>query len=124
MPAPTVRECIAIGRAVGVRGADQDVLGGNTRPAGADPAAQASAAVDEVVQRIRELTERFIDAGRAAGNVSLDAYEKSLQTLVDFQERAAGASQLDWVSSIASAHAKFVQEVSAAYVSAAREMLK
>jgi hypothetical protein len=47
-----------------------------------------------------------------------------LRTLVEFQERAAGASELDWVSSIAAAHAKFVQDVSAAYVSAAREMLK
>jgi hypothetical protein len=47
-----------------------------------------------------------------------------LQTLVEFEERAAGASQLDWVASIASAHAKFVQDVSSAYVTAAREMLK
>jgi predicted RNA-binding Zn ribbon-like protein len=91
---------------------------------GADAAAGMTAASDEVVQRIRELTERFIESAKAAGNQSLDAYESSLRTLVEFQERAAGASQLDWVSSIASAHAKFVQDVSAAYVSAAREMLK
>jgi hypothetical protein len=83
-----------------------------------------TAAVDEVAQRIRDLTERFIDAARKAGNASLDTYEKSLQSLVDFEERAAGASQLDWVSNIAQAHAKFVQDVSAAYVSAAREVLK
>ena len=83
-----------------------------------------TAAVDEVAQRIRELTERFIDAARKAGNASLDTYEKSLQSLVDFEERAAGASQLDWVSNIAQAHAKFVQDVSAAYVSAAREVRK
>ena len=81
-------------------------------------------AADEVIKRIHELTERFIASAKSAGNSSLDAYEKSLQTLVEFQERAAGASQLDWVSSIAAAHAKFVQDVSAAYVSAAREMLK
>jgi hypothetical protein len=85
-----------------------------------DPSAQ----IDEVAQRIRELTERFIEAAKKAGNASLDSYEKSLQSLVDFEERAAGASQLDWVSSIAAAHAKFVQDVSAAYVSAARDMLK
>lgn len=84
---------------------------------------QAKAA-EEVVQRIRDLTERFIESAKAAGNQSLDAYEQSLRTLVEFQERAAGASQLDWVSNIAAAHAKFVQDVSAAYVSAAREMLK
>jgi hypothetical protein len=91
---------------------------------GGDAAAQMSAATDDAVQRIRDLTERFIDAAKTAGNQSLDAYEQSLRTLVEFEERAAGASQLDWVSSIAAAHAKFVQDVSAAYVSAAREMLK
>jgi len=95
-----------------------------TESSGATPGADPAAAVEQAVTRIRELTERFISAARSAGNVSLDAYEKSLQNLVDFQERAAGASQLDWVSSIAAAHAKFVQEVSSAYVSAAREMLK
>jgi hypothetical protein len=89
-----------------------------------DAAAQMSAASDEAVQRIRDLTERFIDAAKKAGNQSLDAYEQSLRNLVEFEERAAGASQLDWVSSIAAAHAKFVQDVSSAYVSAAREMLK
>lgn len=91
---------------------------------GADAAAGMTAAADETVQRIRELTERFIESAKSAGNQSLDAYEKSLRNLVEFQERAAGATQLDWVSSIAAAHAKFVQDVSAAYVSAAREMLK
>jgi hypothetical protein len=87
---------------------------------GPDP----TAASEEAVQRIRELNERFIDSAKAAGNQTLDAYEKALQSLVEFQEKAAGATQLDWVSSIAQAHAKFIQEVSNAYVSAAREMLK
>jgi len=91
---------------------------------GADAAAGMTAATDEAVQRIRELTEQFIEAAKSAGNQSLSAYEESLRTLVDFEERAAGASQLDWVSNIATAHAKFVQDVSAAYVSAARNMLK
>jgi len=90
----------------------------------ADMGAKLTAANEEAVQRIRELTERFIEAARAAGNQSLDAYEQSLRSLVEFEERTAGASQLDWVSSIAAAHAKFVQDVSAAYVSAARNMLK
>jgi hypothetical protein len=89
-----------------------------------DMGANATAATEEVSRRIRELTEQFIESAKKAGNSSLDAYEKSLRNLVEFQERAAGASQLDWVSSIASAHAKFVQDVSSAYVTAAREMLK
>jgi hypothetical protein len=92
---------------------------------GADAAAGVTAATEDAIKQIRDLTERFIESARAAGNQSLDAYEQSLRTLVEFQEKAtAGSSQLDWVSTIASAHAKFVQDVSAAYVSAAREMLK
>ena len=85
---------------------------------------QASAMAEETAQRIRELTERFIESAKAAGNASLDAYEQSLRGLFEFQERAANASQLDWVSSIATAHAKFVSDVSNAYVSAAREMMR
>jgi predicted RNA-binding Zn ribbon-like protein len=88
------------------------------------PTTDPSATVEQSAQRIRELTEQFIDAAKNGGNAALDAYENALQSLVDFQNRAAGASQLDWVSSIAQAHAKFVQDVSAAYVSAARDMLK
>ena len=91
---------------------------------GADGVAGMAAASDETVQRIRELTERFMESARSAGNQTLDAYEQSLRTLVEFQEKAAGASHLDWVSSIATAQAKFLQDVSSAYISAARTMLK
>ncbi len=85
----------------------------------ADPAA-----VDEAVTRIRELYERLIESSKAAGLVTLDAYEKALQSLVDFEEKVGSASQLDWVSAVATTHAKFVQDVSGAYISAARELLK
>src|SRR5213080_2391627 len=96
--------------------------------AASEAATSAADASEAAVQRIRELTERFIEAAKKAGNVSLYAYERSLQTLVEFEERAggalleldqglqralvgveghvAGASQLDWVATIAAAHAK------------------
>jgi len=90
----------------------------------ADATAATQAATEETVQRIRELTERFIESAKAAGNASLDAYEKALQNIVEFQEKAAGATQLDWVSTMASSYAKFMSDISNAYVSAAREMLK
>jgi len=84
----------------------------------------ATAATEQAAQRIRDLTDQFIEAAKKGGNASLDAYEKSLQNLVDFQRRAAEASHLDWVTTITEANARFVQDVSAAYVSAAREILK
>lgn len=45
--------------------------------------------------------------------------------MVDFQERVArGGNQLDWISALASAHTKFVEDISAAYVKAARDSVK
>jgi hypothetical protein len=83
-----------------------------------------AAMTEDAAQRIRALTEQFLDASKKGGNATLDAYERSLQNLVEFQQQAAGASQIDWVNTVAQAHAKFIQDVSAAYVSAARDMLK
>jgi hypothetical protein len=82
-----------------------------------------TAAFEDAVTRIRALNERLIDSSKAAGITSLDAYEKALKSLVDFEQKVAGASQLEWVSALASTYASFVQDVSAAYTKAARELL-
>jgi hypothetical protein len=95
-----------------------------TTPTPMPDANAATAAYEQTAERVRALTEQFIEGAKRAGNYSLDIYVKSLENLVEFEQRAAGASQLDWVNSITQAHAKFMQDVSAAYVSAARDMLK
>ena len=78
---------------------------------------------EEAATRIRELNERLLESSKAAGTTTLDAYEKALTTLVDFEEKAAGATQLEWVTALAQTHAAFVRDVSAAYTKAARELL-
>lgn len=88
------------------------------------PQIDPAAAAEQSVQHIRDLTEQLIDASKKGGHAALDAYEKALANMVEFEKQAAGASQLDWVTNVAEAHAKFVQDVSAAYVSAARNMIK
>lgn len=93
-----------------------------------NPAADAAAAFtpdfEAAAARVRDLNEKMIEAAKKSGNLSLDAYEKTLQGLVDFEEKAAGASQLDFVNALAKAHASFVTEVSTAFTTAARDALK
>jgi hypothetical protein len=79
--------------------------------------------VEATVARIRELNERAIEAARAAGTSSLDAYEKALQSFVSVEERMANATQLEWVKAIVGAQAEFVQNISGTYLNAARDML-
>ena len=79
---------------------------------------------EEATKRIRDLNERLIESSKSAGKVALDAYEKALQSLVDFEDKAASDSQLEWVSALATTHAKFVAEMSSSYTEAARQLLK
>jgi hypothetical protein len=78
---------------------------------------------EEAAARVRELNERILESMKGTGLTSLDAYEKALKSLVDFEQKVAGASQLEWVSALASTHASFLQDVSAAYTKAARDVL-
>jgi hypothetical protein len=92
--------------------------------AGTPTAASDLPSVEEATQRIRDLNERLIESSKSAGLVALDAYEKALQSLVDFEQKVASASQLDWVSALATTHAKFIADVTTSYTEAARDLLK
>jgi hypothetical protein len=83
-----------------------------------------AATIEETTKRIKEMNERMIESSKSAGRVALDAYEKALQSMLDFQEKVTNANQLDWVSALAATHAQFIQDVSAAYIKATRETLK
>jgi len=87
-------------------------------------AGQLQENVEAAMARIRELNERAMQAARVAGEASLDAYEKAMQSFVSVEERLAGATQLDWVKAVVGAQAEFVQNISGAYVNAARDALK
>lgn len=79
---------------------------------------------EAAAERVRSLNEQLIEASKESGSVTLDAYEKTLQAMLEFEKKAADASQLDWVSTFTNAHIKFVTEVSAAYTKTARDLLK
>ena len=88
-----------------------------------DATHQATAAAEDQLKRIRDMNEQIIQSSRSAGLASLDAYENALENLLHLQEQTAGASQIEWVNALAHAHARYVQDVTKAYTSAAREML-
>lgn len=80
--------------------------------------------VEAAAERIRDLNERIIDSTKKAGGVYLDTYEKSLKSIADFQETVAGATGVEWVSTVAHSQANFTRSIAEAYTSAAREVLK
>src|SRR3954465_1044276 len=67
----------------------------------------ANDATDAAADRIRHLNERIIPSSKKAGNTYLDIYEKTLNSIADYQEKVGDQSQVDWVSTIANAQANF-----------------
>jgi hypothetical protein len=78
----------------------------------------------DVSERYRVFNEKLIESGKKTGNAVLDGYEKAIATYVDFRQQIAEATQLDWVTTVVKAQNEFVNEVNAAYISAARDVLK
>ena len=87
-------------------------------------AGQATEQAEAAAQRIRELNEQVLEFGKKAALNFLDAYESTLQTFADYQDRVADSSQVEWVSSIARAQANFTREVTRVYTATARDLLK
>lgn len=77
--------------------------------------------VEATARRVRDLNERIIESSRRAGTASLDAYEKLLRNVADFQE-SAGARGGEWVTNFGKAQAGFLRELARAYPSAARRL--
>lgn len=80
--------------------------------------------VEEATQGIRDLNERWMESSRSAGLVTLDAYEKALTSIADFEKKVASDSKVEWVSAVASTHAKLLSDMTASYTTAARDLLK
>ena len=89
----------------------------NGAPA-ADPRLEA------VAQRVRKLNERIIDESKSAGEATLTAYEKALKAIASSLERGPGKSDVEWISALATTQARWIRDVTEAWTSAARGMIK
>jgi DNA-binding ferritin-like protein len=85
---------------------------------------KSETAYEEAAERIRSLNERIIEAARKAGGTYLDAYEKSLRSIAEYEEKVAETTPVEWLGALLNAQADFVREVAKAATASAREVLK
>ena len=71
----------------------------------------ADRGVEATAERIRDLNERILESSRKAGNVYVDIYEKTLNSIADYQEKAGEQSQVDWVATMTNAQADFTRRL-------------
>jgi hypothetical protein len=80
--------------------------------------------VEAAANRVRKLNEQIIAAGRDAGETTLSSYEKFLKSIATSLERGPGKSDVEWISNLATAQAKFIRDVTSSLTKAARKRLK
>lgn len=80
--------------------------------------------LDEVAERLRELNERIIAAGKKSGRAYLEAYEANLTAIAEYQAKLASASEVDWISALLNAQADFTREIATAVAAHNRDLIK
>jgi hypothetical protein len=80
--------------------------------------------LEQATKNVRALNEQVLDSSKRAGLTTLDAYEKVVTSIVDFEKKAASDSQVPGISTIATAHATVLSDMTKSYTSAVRSLLK
>jgi hypothetical protein len=117
------------GAARATRSSASPAKGSGSRSSARSTKAKASstspeARLEAAAVRLRKLNERIIEAGKQTGESTLSSYEKALKAIAGAVERGPGSSDIDWISHLATTQAKFIRDVTEAWTSAARDMLK
>jgi hypothetical protein len=76
--------------------------------------------IESAAEHVAEMNAKAVETSRKAGDVYLSSYEKAVVAIADSYERAAGATKIDWVASIATLQADVTRQLAQAYTSAAR----
>ena len=79
---------------------------------------------DAATESLRDVNDQILDFGRKTTATVLDAYEATLKSVADYQDKVAETSQIEWVSNLAHAQADLTRGVAKVYASTARGLIK
>ena len=80
--------------------------------------------IETATERVRELNDKVLTAAKQTGNMSLDAYTQTVQTVLDFGQKIADSTKVEQISELAKSQASVIAEVTGAYTKAVRDLLK
>ena len=79
---------------------------------------------DTAFNQVQEASDQLLAAARRAGNLYLDAYEKTVDRTIKLELSLAEASQQEWLKGLIEAQTDVARELTGSYTAAARAVLK
>jgi hypothetical protein len=79
---------------------------------------------EKATERLQAFNDKAADASKKVSLSYVDSYERAGLGFADFQQKVADATPIEWVASLTNAQAGLTREITQAYASTARELLK
>ena len=76
------------------------------------------------VEKVADYNQKVVETSKDLTGRVLDSYEMTALRIADFQDTAGERSNVKWISVAASKQAHLTRELTSAYTSAARGLLK
>jgi hypothetical protein len=85
---------------------------------------RTSTAFEAPLEQLEGLGEQMLSTARKASTKYLDSYEKAVDRAIDLELKLAGMTQQEWVKGMIDTHVEMTRELTEAYTSAARQLLR
>jgi hypothetical protein len=79
--------------------------------------------LNDAAEQVAAMNKRFVEAGKHAGNLYLDSYDKLVEGVMSFQQKLAEQSQNDAVKSVVATQVDLTRQLASAYTAAARKLI-
>lgn len=79
--------------------------------------------LNSAAEQVTQLNLRLIEAGKRAGNLYLDSYEKFVEGATSLQEKLAEQSKNDAMKSVIATQVDVTRQLASVYTSTARELV-
>lgn len=85
---------------------------------------EATKRMEQNTERMKEFNSSVMESSKAGSRTVVDNYEKAAKSFFEMQRQIAGTSQVEWMKNTANTQIQFSEEVTNAWVKAARDLLK
>lgn len=80
--------------------------------------------LEENAERMKEFASSVAESTKSNSALVIDNYENAAKSFFEAQRELASAQQVDWVKDASATQIQFAEEVTNAWVKAARQLLK